>query len=187
MTTPVELHPGLAGLRESLCTFPSRDFAEALRFAVYAARCVRGVPPGLERCVADAVADPRLRAAFAAAERWLSNPSPDDHLLDASDAAIRAAADSGGPDPRIAVGPAAAAWAVACAVASAAYAASIGAGGESPASPVLIPEEQGGDSSRYALLAATCAVQAADAGQDAAVARFQTGLIREVWPVAGDA
>ena len=186
MTTPAELHPGLAGLRESLCTFPSRDFAEALRFAVYAARCVRGVPPGLERCVADAVADPRLRAAFAAAERWLSAPSPDDHLLDASDAAIRAAAEAGGPDPRIAVGPAAAAWAVACAVASAAYAASIG-GAEGPANPVLIPEEQGSDASRYALLAATCAVQAADAEHDAAVAEFQTGLIREVWPFVGDA
>lgn len=186
MTTPAELHPGLAGLRESLCAFPARDFAEAVRFAAYAARCVRGVPPGLARSVADAVDDPRLRAAFEAAERWLSNPSPDDLLLDASDAAIRAAAESGGPDPRIAVGPGAAAWAVACAVASAAYAASIG-GAEGPANPILIPEEQGGDSSRYALLAATCAVQAADAGQDVAVALFQTNLIREVWPVAGPA
>lgn len=182
-----ESHPGLARLRESLCAFPARDFAEALLFATYAARCVREVPPGLSRSASDGVADPRLRAALEAVGRWLARPSPDAHLLDASDAAIRAAAETGGPDPRIAVGPRAAAWAVACAVASAAYAATIGVDGEGPANPVLIPEEQGSDASRYALLAATCAVQAADAGENAAVVRFQGHLIRDVWSLPADA
>ena len=184
--TPPESHPGLAGLREALCAFPSRDLREALLFATFATRCVREVPPNLARSVSDVVADPRLRGAIEEAERWLSQPSPTAALLAASDTAIRAAAEAGGPDPRVTVGTQAAAWAVACAVASAAYAAAIGADGEGPADPVLIPEEQGSDASRYALLAATCAVQAAEAGHDAIAVRFQRGLIREVWLLPSD-
>ena len=180
-TPAPEPHPSLAGLREALCAFPSRDLREALLFATFATRCVRGVPPGLARSVSDEVADPRLCGALEAAERWLSLPSPTAALLDASDAAIRAAAEAGGPNPRVDVGAQAAAWAVACAVASTAYAATIGADGEGPADPVLIPEEQGSDASRYALLAATCAVQSAGAGHDAATIQFQRDLILEVW------
>ena len=51
------------------------------------------------------VTDSRLRSAFEAAERWLSRPSPDPLLLDASDVAFLAAGETGGPSPRVAVGP----------------------------------------------------------------------------------
>ena len=111
---------------------------------------------------------------------------PDASLLDASDAAFRAASEVGGADPRAALGPQAAAWAVACATAAAAYAATIGTAPED-AARALRGEEARSDSSRYALLAASCAIQAADAGRWDEAVQFQAGLMREVWnltPVA---
>ena len=183
--TPLEHHPTLAGLRESLCHFPSGTFPEVLLFVTFAVRCVREAPPGFALSASGVVADPRLRSAFEAAERWLSRPSPDALLLDASDVAIRAAAEAGGPSPLVAIGVGASAWAVACAVSSAAYAAMIGASPEGSA-PALREEEDRSDASRYALLAATCAVQAADAGQRDIAVEFQRGLIREVWSLPLD-
>jgi hypothetical protein len=179
MTTPPDTCPGLAELRESLCRFPSRDLRGALPFAAFAARCVREVPPGSAHSASAEVTDPRLRDALGEAERWLSSPSPDPLLLDASDLAFLAAAEAGGPSPEAAVGVGAAAWAVACAVASAAYAAAIGVEpiGDAPARE---GEDRGGDASRYAILAASCAARSAGLGGSSAV-EFQMGLIREIW------
>src|SRR4051812_20124993 len=70
--TVLEPCPDLTRLRESLCTFPSRNLREALPFVAFATRCVRDVPPGSAHSASCMVTDSRLRSAFEAAERWLS-------------------------------------------------------------------------------------------------------------------
>jgi hypothetical protein len=187
-TTPDVADPALAGLRESLCHYPAQTLPEVLLWVAFAVRCVRETPPGFASSAVGMVADPRIQAAFEAAVAWLDRPSPDALPLDASDAALRAASAAGGLDPRAALGVQAAVWAVACAVASATYAATVGTATED-AARALRDEEARSDSARYALLAASCAVQAADAGKWDDAIRFQAGLMREVWGLSrpGDA